>query len=312
MIENRSILLTGGAGFIGSHLAGRLAVENEVTVFDSLRTGRVENVPQHDSIKLIDGDVTNADAIHSVVPGHDIVVHLAALVGVDRTLENPVEVLETNIEGTEEVLQAAVDADVDRFLFSSTSEVYGDGVDVPYSETDRTCPKTDYAVAKLADERLIQAYAREYEIDYTILRFFNIYGPRQDSSHYGYVVPIFVRQALQNNMLEVHGDGAQTRDFTYIDDAVEGTVKALGPAGANEIFNLGHGQEVSIESLAEKIIKTVGKGEVRYVDHPRPYSINRRCADISRANKLLNYNPDVSLQSGIKKLAESLTENGGL
>lgn len=305
MIRNRSVLVTGGAGFIGSHLSERLAENNEVTVIDSLRTGQKENVPS--DVEFVEGDITDRELVERTLPGHDVVVHMAALVGVQRTLNHPVEVLETNIEGTRTLLQVASEHEIDRFLLASTSEVYGDGINVPYQENNRSSPKTDYAVAKLADERFVRAYAEEYDFNYTTIRYFNVYGPGQDSSSYGYVVPIFIRQALAGDTLEVHGDGEQTRDFTYIDDAVRATVAALSEAGRNETFNVGSNIETTISELAEMITDVVGAGEVKYIDHPRPYTVKRRLADISKSQATLGYEPMYSLRDGIEELAGALS-----
>ncbi|MFC6726962.1 NAD-dependent epimerase/dehydratase family protein, partial [Halobium palmae] len=174
--------------------------------------------------------------------------------------------------------EAAAAADVERVVVASTSEVYGDAPTPPYAEDDATAPKTNYAVAKLVDERFTRAYAEEHDIDYTIVRYFNVYGPRQDGSDYGYVVPIFASKALAGDPVTVHGSGEQTRDFTYIDDAVECTVRAMGPAGRNETFNVGTGTETTVRSLAETVVDVLGGGEVTTVDHPRPYTVERRCA----------------------------------
>jgi UDP-glucose 4-epimerase len=304
MITNNSILVTGGAGFIGSHLCEYLSKENEVTAVDSLRTGRSNNLAE--DIQFIEGSITQEETVQRAVSDKDIVIHLAGLVGVRRTLENPIEVFNTNLQGTRYILEAAVRENVDRFVFSSTSEVYGDHLEVPYAETDRIGPKTDYAVTKLADERMIKAFSENHGFNYTILRYFNVYGPRQDSSEYGHVIPIFIKKAINQGELEVHGDGSQTRDFTYIDDAVRATVNAIGPAGANQIFNIGTGVETQIQELAETVVDVVGSGTVKNVKHPRPYTVERRCADISRIQEHTGYSPKYSLHKGIERTAEYL------
>jgi UDP-glucose 4-epimerase len=306
MIRNERILITGGGGFIGSHLAETLAKHNYVTVLDDFSTGAQSNLDEASVNAVINGSVTDTELVERVVPGHDIVAHMAAVMGVKRTLERPLEVLEVNIDGTRTVLDAAADADVERVLVASTSEVYGDAPEPPYAEDDEQAPKTNYAVAKLADERFAEAYGETHDLDYTIVRYFNVYGPRQDSSGYGYVVPIFVRNALAGDPLEVHGDGGQTRDFTYIDDAVDCTIAALGPAGRNEVFNVGGGAELTIHELAETVVDSVGNGDVTFIDHPRPYTVKRRCSDISKAVDRLGYEPRYTIDNGIRQLSEEI------
>lgn len=306
VVSGEDVLVTGGAGFIGSHLTEYLAEDNRITVLDDFSTGSRANLRSLSADRIIDGSVTDADLVAEAVEGKSVVVHMAAMMGVKRTLERPLDVLNVNIDGTRNVLSASADADVDRVLVASTSEVYGDAPEPPYSEDDETAPKTNYAVAKVADERFTRAFQEERDLDYTVVRYFNVFGPRQDSSSYGYVVPIFVRAALADEPLQVHGDGEQTRDFTYIDDAVEGTVRALGPAGRNETFNIGGGSEVSIRELAEVVVEQVGSGEIEHVEHPRPYVVERRCADVTKARERLDYEPSHSIERGVRRLADAM------
>jgi len=302
------VLVTGGAGFVGSHLCERLVERCNITVLDDFSTGKSEHVDFLDEEDIVQGDVTEPALVDDVVGGHDTVIHLAAMMGVQRTLENPVSALENNIDGTRAVLRAAANHDINRVLIASTSEVYGDGPTPPYAESNMTAPITDYAVAKLAGEHFTRALATSSDFDYTILRYFNVYGPRQDSSKKGYVIPIFIRQALRDEPISVHGDGNQTRDFTYIDDAVDCTLAALGDAGRNETFNVGTGTEKTITELAELVRETVGAGNVTHVDHPRPYVVERRCADTKKSREKLGYEQSYSLQEGIARTAEALRD----
>lgn len=302
---DKRVLVTGGAGFIGSAVCRRLAAGNDVTVLDNFATGTENNLDETE-VSLVEADVTDRAAVADAVADHDVVLHMAAMMGVRRTLENPLGVLEVNMEGTRNVLHAATDHDVERVLFASTSEVYGDLLSPPYPETTEASPKTNYAVAKLADERYTAAFCDAAGIDYTIVRYFNVYGSKQDSSPYGYVVPMFIARAKADDVVPVYGDGTQTRDFTYIDDAVEATVRALGPDGVSETFNIGTGTETTIRTLAETVVDVVGSGTVEFVENPRPYSITRRGADITKARTTLGYAPQVSLEEGIRRLAAEM------
>jgi len=214
--------------------------------------------------------------------------------------------LQVNIDGTRNILRAAAESDVDRVLFASTSEVYGDVPDVPYHEDDPKGPETNYAVAKYASERFVRAYSSEHDLDYTIVRYFNAYGPRQDCSAYGYVIPRFVDRALSGDVIEIHGDGQQTRDFTYIDDAVDATLAALGPDGRNETFNIGTGKETTVRRLAIAVADAIPEAELTHVEHPRPYVIEQRCADTSRAREQLGYEPSMPLDEGIERTVDYL------
>ncbi|QCC47186.1 NAD-dependent epimerase/dehydratase family protein [Halobellus limi] len=307
-LRNRNVLITGGAGFIGSRLAERLQGANAVTVLDDFSTGARENLARIDPERVVEADVRAYDRVRDAAEGQDVVVHLAAMMGVQRTLENPLEVLSVNIEGTQTVLQAARDAGVERVAVASTSEVYGDAPVPPYAESDETAPKTNYAVAKLVDERFTKAFAERYGLEYTVLRYFNVYGPRQDGSEYGYVVPIFLSNALDGDPVTVHGAGDQTRDFTHVRDAVRCTVRALGPAGRNETFNVGTGTETSVGALARKVVDVVGDGEVVHVDHPRPYTVERRVADVSKATEKLGYEPEIDLDDGLRSFLDEQPE----
>ncbi|WP_049927391.1 NAD-dependent epimerase/dehydratase family protein [Halopiger goleimassiliensis] len=306
MISDARVLVTGGGGFIGSHVAERLADENAVTILDDFSSGEEAHVRSFPADRVIEADVRDESVVRSAVADHDVVVHMAAMMGVRRTLERPLEVLRVNLDGTRTVIEACVESDVDRVLFASTSEVYGDAPDVPYAEDDVKSPETNYAVAKRASERFVRAYSETHGLDHTILRYFNVYGPRQDSSEYGFVIPKFVDRALSGAPIEIHGDGTQTRDFTYIDDAVDCTLAALGPAGRNETFNVGTGSETEIRALANAVADAVGDAETVHVEHPRPYVIERRLADVSKATSKLGYEPEIPLSDGIAATVDYL------
>lgn len=308
-LRGRRVLVTGGAGFIGSNFARRLAPHADVTVLDDFTSGSRSNIDDLDDVSVVDGDIRNQTLVSEAVRDQDVIVHMAAMAGVQRTLDNPVGTLEVNVEGTRTVLEAAVEASVDRVLFTSTSELYGDLFEPPYREDGPIAPKTNYAVAKAVNERYVKGYCEAADIPYTIVRYFNVYGPNQDGSTDGYVVPKFVRRALADDSIPVYGSGEQTRDFTYIDDALDATIRSLGPAGRNETFNIGTGYECSIRRLAEFVVDVVGRGYIVHTEDPRPYRVERRCADITKARDLLGYEPTTPLPEGIRLVAASIDQS---
>lgn len=308
-LAGKRVLVTGGGGFIGSNLVKALAPHANVTVLDDFTSGVRENVADVDRITMATGDVRDREFVDRVMSGQDVLVHMAAMAGVQRTIDNPADTLEVNVEGTRTVLEGALEEGVDRFLFTSTSEIYGDSSGLPYQEDGPIAPKTNYAVAKAVNERYVRAYCRQADVPYTIVRYFNVYGPNQDGSTDGYVVPKFVRRALVDGTIPVYGSGEQTRDFTYIDDAIDATIRALGPAGRDETFNVGTGRETSIRELAELVTDTLDRGEIDHVDDPRPYRVERRRAAIAKARIRLDYEPETLLPDGIRAVADSLARS---
>ena len=260
-------LVTGGAGFIGSHLTeALLAAGHEVVVLDDLSTGQLGNlagVEGHPRLEVVAGSVTDETLVRKLVTGADVVYHLAAAVGVRLILDRPVGTIETNIVGTETVLRAAREGRP-RVVLASTSEVYGKNDRVPLSEDDdrvlgpTTKSRWSYACSKAIDEFLGLAYHREYGLPVTIVRFFNTIGPRQ-TGRYGMVVPRFVRQALDGGPITVYGDGRQSRCFTDVEDTVRATIAlSLTPAAVGEVFNVGTTHELTIGALAERVRALAG------------------------------------------------------
>jgi len=313
-----SVLVTGGAGFIGSHLCERLLTDGaKVTCLDNLSSGKLSNlsgVRREKGFRLIKGDVLDAKTVNRAVKGVDAVCHLAARVGVKHYVEHPIEVIRTNVFGTYNLLEACRRKRLKRFVFASTSEVYGKNSDVPLSEEssrilgpshiDRWC----YSTSKSIDEHLCHSYRKEYDIPLVILRYFNSYGPRQDSSDYGGVVSIFMRRILNNQAPQVHGDGNQTRSFTFIADGIDATVTSLLRKEAlGEVLNIGNPVETRIMELANSIIRVAGKeGELKPELIPynefygRSYEdLRRRVPDISKARHLLGFEPRVTLREGL-------------
>ena len=308
-------LVTGAAGFIGSHLCTRLAARgDEVWGLDDLSKGKLENIEHllpNTNFHFVPGAITREE-VRELVAKSDIIYHLAAVVGVKHYVEDPAKVIEVNVCQTLRLLELAWQLDK-KVIFTSTSEIYGKNSEVPFHEganrvygpssADRWC----YAVSKSAAEHLCLYYARR-GLPLVILRYFNVYGPGADSSAYGGVATRFINQALSNEPLTVHGDGSQTRCFTYVDDIVGGTLEAGSRREAEgKIFNLGHRRETSILELAQLILAVSGiKGEIvfqPYEEFYGPYyeDIPRRVPDLSAAEEILGYRPEISLEDGLEK-----------
>jgi nucleoside-diphosphate-sugar epimerase len=303
-------LITGGAGFIGSHLAETLMLQgHQVTVIDDLSTGRLENVAhlaKTQGFRCVIDSVTNESALMPLVEQSDLVFHLAAVVGVKLVVEAPIHTINTNVHGTETVLKAA-DRFGKRVLVASTSEVYGKGHALPFREDadlvlgppDKT--RWGYATSKLLDEFLALAYARERDLRVTVVRLFNTVGPRQ-SSRYGMVIPNFVRWALTGEPITVHGDGTQTRSFTWVGDVVWAMNALINePRASGQVFNIGNGQEISIRELATKIRQMTGsRSELIFKPYEQVFDnsfedMPRRVPDISKLRRLVGYEPCVHL-----------------
>ena len=308
------VLVTGGAGYIGSHLVDVLCDEgHEVRVLDDLSTGKAANLEGRlDEIHLVNGSVLDAPLVDSEVEEAQLVVHLAAAVGVRHIVDDPLTSILTNTRGTEHVL-AACHRYWRKVVVASTSEVYGKTSKVPMQEDDdrvlgpTTVHRWSYSTAKAIDEHLALAYAAR-QLPVVVVRYFNSYGPRLDERGYGSVVANLFRQALAGLPLTVHGDGNQSRCFTYIDDTVRGTLlAAFTPEAEGLVFNLGATRETSIRELAELIRAAAGSdSEIRYTPYEEYYGpgfedTRRRVPDITRAREILNWTPTVDLEDGLTR-----------
>jgi len=305
-----NILLTGAAGFIGSHLADYLLSRGaRVVAVDNFATGREENIREaraSENFVFYEADVNNRVEVEKIFGSRrfDTVFHFAAQTGVIRTQEDPLSVLE-DLNGIRNILELSAASGVGRVVFSSSSEVYGDPAEVPIAEDGVICPGLTYAAVKFMGEKFLEGYYRARGLNYSCLRFFNVYGPRQNSSPYGFVVGIFIEQALTGKPLTIFGDGSATRDFTYVDDAVRGALLAAESGSANtEIINIGTGVRTSIKELAEKIIKATGSDSLPEYLPPRENDIMHRLADITKMDKILRHTPAVDLEEGLTFTAE--------
>ncbi|MGH9819203.1 MAG: NAD-dependent epimerase/dehydratase family protein, partial [Pyrinomonadaceae bacterium] len=300
------ILITGGAGFIGSHLADKLIAEgHEITVIDDLSTGRYSNVAHlegHERFRLIIDTVLNDKLMEGLIRDTDRVYHMASAVGVKLIMDHPVKTIETIFRGTDIVL-GHCSRYRKRVLIPSTSEVYGKGVSVPFKEEDDLLTgATDkhrwaYACAKTLDEFLALAHWKETRLPVVVVRLFNTVGPRQ-TGQYGMVVPRFIRAALRNEPIEVHGDGTQSRCFGHVSDVVEGLVKLLEvPDCFGQVVNLGNSEEVSILQLADRAIShTASSSEIRFISYAEAYGdgfedMRRRVPSLEKAKRLIGYQP---------------------
>ena len=302
-------LVTGGAGFIGSHIVDRLLKEGfEVTVIDDLSTGRRENIAHHQNRKdfhFVKGDIRNTALVKKVVEDVDAVFHEAALVSVPSSIENPLLTNEINVSGTLNLLKACTDANVKRFIYASSTAIYGDTETLPKHEKLMPQPISPYAVSKLAAENYVKIYHEVYGLNTICLRYFNVYGQRQTYSPYSGVITIFINSLLKNEPPIIYGDGKQTRDFVHVQDVVEANVLALTKETAiGEVLNVATGTPTTINQLAATLQQIMKTSLKPVYTSPRPGDIRHSYADITRANKLLQYNPEISLRNGLTQLVK--------
>lgn len=305
--KGQKILVTGGAGFIGSHIVEKLLdLGARVSVIDTMLCGnKIEHLDGNKNLSLHKVDVTDVPAITPLFKGQDIVFHLAAVVGVEETQDEPVNLLNVEVVGTSNVIALAAKNKARRFVFASSSEVYGDS-DKPMAEEGPFNPKSTYALAKLIGEHFCMAYYHKYGLEYTALRYFNVYGPRQDDR---FVLSRFVNRALAGQELYIYGDGQQTRDFTYVEDSVHMSLLAgIMSEGIGQILNFGTGKAVSINNLAEMVLNSLvlkDRVKISHVDYDRLRSkeieVFSRLADTHKSERLLGYKPVIDLKTGISK-----------
>ena len=305
-MSRREVLVTGGAGFIGSHVVDRLvATGYGVRVLDDLSAGSLANIGVHlrgGAVRFVKGDVRDVDAVRSCVEGVDAVLHLAAVVSVPLSVEKPEFTRSVNVEGTRVVLEAAAQAGVERVVYASSCAVYGEPACLPVDEGHPTCPVSPYAWSKLQAERVCGGFQRR--LSCTVLRLFNVYGPRQGDGDYAGVITRFISRARRGEALVVYGDGAQTRDFVSVFDVAEAFLLALqGEAG---VFNVGSGVPTTVNALAQLVLDLTGARVGLAYAAPRAGDIRHSYADISRARQRLGFQPRVSLREGLRGLVEAL------
>ncbi|MFA5299152.1 MAG: SDR family NAD(P)-dependent oxidoreductase [Lutibacter sp.] len=310
---NKKVLITGGGGFIGTHIALNLAKKGfKIRIFDlnfnnfDVLCNKLGYCPETERVI---GNVLDKEGLAEAIKGCDYVIHAAAMLGVKNTEQKKLDCLNVNILGTINVLEACVKNNVKRIIFTSSSEVYGEPIDCPIKESDPKSPVSLYGTSKLASEEYIKAYQSKYGLEFSIVRFFNVYGPGQVAE---FVMPRFIKNVLNNEPPVVYGSGSQVRTFCFVEDAAEGVSKVLTEGnGKNEIFNIGNDEgSISMKDLAEKIIEISGKDlkpqfiNMEDSDREVGREIQRRIPTIYQARQMLNYQPAFSLEAGIKKVIE--------
>ncbi len=299
------VLITGGAGFIGSHLTEHLlAAGNSVRVLDNLSTGKRENLPVHPQLEFMQGDIREQRLVSEAAHGMQAIVHLAAVASVQASVDDPTATHATNFDGTLNLLEAARQENIRRFLYASSAAVYGDNTRLPLVEDEVLSPLSPYAADKLAGEYYLRFYHAKFGIETTAFRFFNIFGPRQDpSSPYSGVISIFIERVSRGEPVTVFGDGRQTRDFVYVGDLVKLLAQALAVAQtAGQVINVGRGKQCSLLALLEALEKLTGKPVERRFAAARLGDIVHSCADITRLVRLLGKAPETDIVTGLGEI----------
>lgn len=298
-------LVTGGAGFIGSHITEELVKRgHEVRVVDNFLTGKRENIASFlDKIELIEGDIRDFEVCKRASGGMDFVLHQAALPSVPRSIKDPLLTNEINIKGTLNILLASREVEVKRIVFASSSSVYGDDPHLPKKEGSEGSPLSPYAVSKRVGEMYCQVFSRILGLSTVCLRYFNIFGPRQDPlSQYAAVIPNFITRMLKEEKPVIFGDGEQSRDFTYVSNVVEANILASEAQDVSgEIFNIAYGERTTVNSLAARINEILMEEINPSYNEPRSGDVKHSFADISKARKMLKYEPLVPFDEGLKE-----------
>ena len=286
-MKNKNILITGGAGFIGSHIANELMDDNNITIIDNLSTGNIKNLKnqEHENLNFIKGDICNFN-LDDLTSDIDYIFHLAAMASVPLSVERPIECNEINLNATVKLLKSAANNDVEKIIFSSSSSVYGENRNMPLKESEPPMPTSPYAASKAGCELYLKSFYESHGLNYISLRYFNIFGPKQDrNSQYAAVIPNFISSLLQGKQAEIYGDGEQTRDFVYVGDAVTANIAAC-ESDYNGIINVASGKKLSINRLYEIIKATLCSDlEPKYLPE-RPGDIKHSLADISNMEKI--------------------------
>lgn len=315
-MAKKRYLVTGGAGFIGSHVAEALVKKGyRVRIFDNLSTGSKENIAGFiKKVEFVKGDLRRPADLKKAMKGVDGVFHLGAIRAVERSVDNPTETHDTNVTGTLNLLVAARDAKVKRVIYTSSSSAYGDNKVFPLKESVAPNPMSPYAAAKLMGEYYCRNFTHLYGLETISLRYFNVFGPRQNpESRYSAVIPIFIYHMLKNKSPVIHWDGKQSRDFSYVDNVVEGNLKAMNASkkAVGEVFNIACFEEYSVNDIYREIAKILGiKGLKPKYTPKRAGDVRRTLADITKAKKLLGFKVQTRFPEGMKKTVQWFLDSG--
>jgi len=306
-------VVTGGGGFIGSHIVEELLRRNEIVrVIDNFSTGKWENVePFEGGAEIIEADIAEGKNLPRFLEGADYVIHQAAIPSVPKSILDPVKSHHANVNGTLQLLNASREADVKRVVYASSSSVYGDSPTLPKHEGMMPNPLSPYGAQKLFAEIYCQVFTRAYGLETVSLRYFNVFGPRQDStSQYSGVLALFIPAVLQSKRPTIYGDGLQSRDFTYVQNVVEANLLACTvPGVAGQVFNVACGDRITVNSMLQQINKITGKDIAPIYSEPRPSDIKHSQADITRAKEHLGYQPKISFEEGLRNTIEWYRKN---
>ncbi len=318
MGKKYSILVTGGAGFIGSNLVESLLKDDRVSlvrVLDNLATGfesNISNFYNNEKFEFLNGDIRDLSVCNNACKGIDLISHQAALGSVPRSIKDPITTNEVNINGTLNIFKAAVDNKIKRVVFAASSSTYGDSQNLPKVEHIIGNPLSPYAITKYVNELYADVFAKTYGIEYIGLRYFNVYGPKQDpNGAYAAVIPLFFKKAIDDKAPIINGDGSFSRDFTFVQNAVEANIKALfvdNEMAINQVFNIACGERTTLVELWQKICEVSGKEIAAKFGPNREGDIPHSLADISKAKELLTYTAEYKLNDGLKKTFEWFDE----
>jgi nucleoside-diphosphate-sugar epimerase len=300
-------LVTGGAGFIGSHLCEELTRRGDrVRVADSLVTGRRSNLDHLPSVEFLEGDLADLDFARRATQGVDYVLHQAALPSVPRSVKDPVTSNRANVDATLNVLVAARDAGAKRLIFAGSSSAYGNTATLPKHEEMPSSPLSPYALQKVVGEQYLQMFTTLYTLETVTIRYFNVFGPRQDpGSPYSGVISLFATALLENRAPTIYGDGEQTRDFTYVANVVDGVLRACqAPGAVGRVINVATGSRVSLNQLFETMRRLIGVDVTPLYGPPRAGDVQDSQADISRAREILGYEPSVTFEEGLRRTVD--------
>ncbi len=301
------VLVTGGAGFIGSHIVEYFSSSAEVRVLDNLRTGYKKNLQGFD-VEFIEGSITDRQAVKKAVQGVDWVFHLAAMISVPESMEKPQECVEINTQGTLTVLQEAASAGAKKLCLSSSAAIYGDNPTVPKLEDMFPEPKSPYAVTKLDGEYYCKMFTQEGWLDTACLRYFNVFGPRQDpKSQYAAAIPIFIYKAIRNEPIIIFGDGQQTRDFIFVKDVVAANVYLAEHAEFTDVYNVAYGQKQTIEDVAKEIIRLTGSASKIEYAPTRAGDVKHSQACVDRLIAT-GFTPEADFENGLKQTIDFFTD----